>query len=126
MGLTVAITNMKGGVGKTTLTANLGHCLSELHNVKVLLVDVDPQFNLTQYCVDEKTYEEILSDDKKGTVHNIFVPTLSEVPKALGGQKKKKELQVVYNLKNKLYIIPSSINLIDFIDQRKSGSERFS
>lgn len=124
MGLTVAITNMKGGVGKTTLTANLGHCLSELHNLKVLLVDVDPQFNLTQYCVDEKTYEKILSDANKGTVHNIFVPTSSEVPQALGGQKKKKNPQVVHNLKNELYIIPSAIHLIDFIDQRKSGSER--
>jgi len=59
MGLTIAITNMKGGVGKTTLTANLGHCLSKFHNFKVLLVDVDPQFNLTQYCVDEKKYFKI-------------------------------------------------------------------
>jgi len=37
---------------------------------------------------------------------------------------KKNILKLVYNLKKDLYIIPSSIHLIDFIDQRKSGSER--
>ncbi len=124
MGFTVSITNMKGGVGKTTLTANLGHCLSRMHSKKVLLVDVDPQFNLTQYCMDETTYAEILSDEKKGTVHDIFIPMATTLPKALGGRGKKRIVNVTYKLKKQLYLIPSSITLIDFIDQRKSGSER--
>ena len=47
MSSVISIINMKGGVGKTTLSLGIGIQLSK-NEKKVLLIDADPQFNLTQ------------------------------------------------------------------------------
>ncbi len=42
----IATTNMKGGVGKTTLTVNLGASLAKDHGKRVLVVDLDTQISV--------------------------------------------------------------------------------
>ena len=73
----VSIFNIKGGVAKTTSTANLGACLSQ-QNKKVLLVDLDPQSNLTKlfkaYSMDDLSISDILLD-KDLDIHKVIRKT---------------------------------------------------
>ena len=55
---TISVFNNKGGVGKTTLTYHLANALAEL-GYKVLMVDADPQCNLTIFSVDSETISKI-------------------------------------------------------------------
>jgi chromosome partitioning protein len=66
----VAVTNMKGGVGKSTLTANLGWFCAAVGK-RVLLIDLDPQFNLSQYVLGVSRYEKLVKE-KNPTILDIF------------------------------------------------------
>ncbi|AFY79714.1 MAG: ParA family protein [Hydrococcus sp. C42_A2020_068] len=47
MGRIISTVNMKGGVGKTTLTVNLATCLAKNHEKRVLVLDLDSQISAT-------------------------------------------------------------------------------
>ncbi|MGM0830904.1 MAG: ParA family protein [Bacillota bacterium] len=86
MGRIVAVTNQKGGVGKTTTSVNLGACLAYIGK-KVLLVDIDPQGNATSGVGVEKgdvqqcIYDVLVDDvDVRDTIKQSKVENLSIVP----------------------------------------------
>jgi cellulose biosynthesis protein BcsQ len=55
----LAIFNHKGGVGKTTLTVNVAEALASLGK-RVLVVDSDPQCNLTSYLIEATVVDDML------------------------------------------------------------------
>src|ERR1044072_2787419 len=59
---TISIINNKGGVGKTTLTFHLAHALAELGH-KTLIIDLDPQCNLTILSMAEEKLQQIWADE---------------------------------------------------------------
>jgi len=66
----ISFINYKGGVGKTTTTYHIGCSLAQHHDKKVLLVDIDPQTNLTFLCAK---YEEwIKFKNKNGTIASLY------------------------------------------------------
>ena len=82
-GIICAVVNNKGGVGKTSLTCNLGAALS-LQNKKVLIIDNDPQTNATGILVNNASvirnslYELLDPSDENETIptENCIYPTL--------------------------------------------------
>ena len=70
MAVTVSLINMKGGVGKTTLAADLAKA-EDRQKIRTLVVDLDPQSNLSQAILSPEKYVKLLKD-KKPTVSAIF------------------------------------------------------
>lgn len=99
----IAIANQKGGVGKTTTAVNLGTALQLMGN-KVILIDLDPQANMSAYLGFEEDGCPTMSDLIMITANNFTMgakrkdmPNISEC--------------IRFNDTNKLYYIPSDIGL---------------
>ena len=59
--------NQMGGVGKTTCTVNIGFELTN-RGYSVLLIDLDPQGNMTSWCgQDPDSFDRTIYDVLKGT-----------------------------------------------------------
>lgn len=95
----ISVCNQKGGVGKSTTTFNLGAALALKHDKKVLLVDLDPQANLSEYLK--------FTDDEKPTITHLILETATNsyiAPETVSSA-------IRYNEALNLHYIPSDINL---------------
>ncbi|EGP4907479.1 TPA: AAA family ATPase [Enterococcus faecium] len=72
----ISFINMKGGVGKTTLTINVAYTLAKHFGKNVLLIDMDPQFNATQSLMTKfkslDEYERLRNSGK--TINYVLQP----------------------------------------------------
>ena len=125
MGQVVTVMNMKGGVGKTTVCMHLGGLLGRYkipsnHN-KVLLIDYDPQFNLSQAMLRSGRYFEleskgqtclqILQDTETGldpfeiqTPDSAKPPQITEIAETLVATKAGAKVDIVPSTLDLMYI----------------------
>lgn len=66
----ITLYNHKGGVSKTTTTYHLAYALAEAMKLKVLVVDADPQCNLTELCLS-KTIDLLDQKEEAGELTSL-------------------------------------------------------
>ena len=66
----VSLINYKGGVGKTTTAYHVACSLAQHHRQRVLMIDIDPQTNLTFLCATIRQWEN--RKQRVGTIKNLY------------------------------------------------------
>ncbi|WP_407480400.1 ParA family protein [Elizabethkingia miricola] len=110
----ICLINMKGGVGKTTLSVNLCDCLSKREQAKVLLIDIDPQFNSTQCLMSTSEYIKHL-EEKRDTIINVYDRNVRPAISTVSGikeiePKKIDEIEPIL-IKENFYLLPGNLEL---------------
>lgn len=108
MGRVYAVTNQKGGVGKTTTAVNLGAALASFRQ-HVLLIDVDPQSNLTsslgldKHAASPSVYDAIINERPLGeAVRSTGQPNLEIAPSSPNLAGAEVELAAMMNRERRL------------------------
>lgn len=108
----ISFINMKGGVGKTTLSVGVADYLSAYKEIpiRVLIIDVDPQFNSTQALLDSyyegDYFADLLPNEK--TINKLFKP---QVQFSQQYESPTKD-DLIVELTENLHIICGDLNLV--------------
>ena len=104
----IVLYNHKGGVGKTTLTVNIASALADAGK-RVLLVDADPQCNITSYLVEANVVNKWLDDSD--TDHGVTIwSAIRPVVDSSGPLRIVKPIE----RPKKIFLIPGDIKLSEF------------
>ncbi len=115
-GKVISIINMKGGVGKTTLSVGIADYLAEIGK-NVLLIDADPQFNATQAMLDYYKNEDRESEDSfysksilpsGKTIYKLFKPQ-TDMMQAYSTPAAE---ELIINISNNLDMLCGDLNLV--------------
>lgn len=111
MAIVVAMFNHKGGVSKTTTTFHLGWMLGEL-GFKTLLVDADPQCNLSGLVFGaqgQPNFDEFYGKQPDRNIRAGLAPAFESQPRAVEGID-----PVVVSGNNNLFLLPGHIRLSEY------------
>lgn len=122
MGRVIAISNQKGGVGKTTTAINLSACLAE-KGKKTLVIDIDPQGNATSGLGVDKSKVENTSYDLllgETTVWETIEPSVCEGLRVIPSERGLAGAEIeLIGRENREYILKEHVDKIrenyDFI-----------
>jgi cellulose biosynthesis protein BcsQ len=104
----ITLYNHKGGVGKTTLLINIAAALAALGK-RILLVDADPQCNLSSYLVNSEVVDKWLDNSDRDSGVTIW-SGLKPFIEGTGNVKKIKP----YERFEGVYLLPGDIRLSEF------------
>ena len=105
----ISIFNHKGGVGKTTLTFNLASALADQGN-RVLLVDTDPQCNLTSQIIEDSVVDDLLDKSDSQNGQTVW----SSVKPIVNAEGDFKHIEAYETENGNLFILPGDIRLSEF------------
>jgi chromosome partitioning protein len=115
MPVVTSLINLKGGVGKTTLTIALAHFLALEHHKRVLVIDLDPQTNATVCLIPEHQWKA--RDDAGQTMYQLFLDQLKGTHRFDADSAIVRDVSNVGGGVSGLDVLPSSLGLIKIQDK---------